>query len=174
MRRDSGFTLTELLVTLGIVSVLAVIAVPQLMRARLTSNEASAIASLRAISSSQANYAATCGSGGYATDLADLAKAPPSSTHGFLSPDLGTNGVTKSGYTFTVARNGSADTADITALTCNGAATTRASSFFAGAVPVMVGVTGSRHFATDTPGTIFVDPAPIPNPIPPGTATVQE
>ena len=82
----------------ALIGVLVAIGVPQLLRARLAANEAGGIAALRAISSSEANYATTCGFGGYATDLADLVKPAPSSGHGFLSPDLSINGVRKSGY----------------------------------------------------------------------------
>ena len=66
MQRDRGFTLIELLIVLAIVSVIAAIAVPGLLRARMTGNETSAIASLRVTSASQIAYSAACGNGGYA------------------------------------------------------------------------------------------------------------
>jgi prepilin-type N-terminal cleavage/methylation domain-containing protein len=173
MRQARGFTLIELLIVVGLVGVITAIAVPGLFRARLTAQEGAATAALRAISSSEANYAATCGSGGYATDLADLVKPPPGTAVGFLSPDLNVNGVSKSGYVFLVAKNGGASTVDMTSPTCNGAVSPRASSFFASAVPVAFGKTGSKYFATDTPGSIYVDGAPIGNPIPAGTQILQ-
>jgi hypothetical protein len=58
--------------------------------------------------------------------------------------------------------------------TCNAAVEPRASSYFAGAVPILPGVTGTRFLATDTPGTIFVDTDPVPNLIPAGIRTLQQ
>ena len=174
MRRQQGFTLIEVMVVGALIGILVAIGVPQLLRARLAANEAGGIAALRALSSSEANYATTCGNGGYATDLADLVKPAPASGHGFLSPDLALNGITKSGYILAVAKNNDAATTDVLLPTCNAAAAPRASSFYANAVPVSPGATGNRFFATDTPGTIYFNiGGAIPNPIPGGTGALQ-
>jgi type IV pilus assembly protein PilA len=174
MHRDEGFTLIEVIIVGALIGILVAIGVPQLLRARLAANEASGIAGLRAISSSEANYATTCGNGGYATDLADLVKPSPASGHGFLSPDLAANGVHKSGYILAVAKNADPATADVVLPTCNAAASPRATSFYANAIPVSPGATGNRYFATDTPGTIyFTLGAAVPNPIPIATQTIQ-
>ena len=145
IRTQKGFTLIELLIVVAIIGIIAAIAVPGLLRARMSGNEASAIGSLRAINTAQQNYSQQCN--GYAPNLGELGTAGK-----YLSPDLTGSGATtasvvKSGFTVTLT--------GANALAAQAAGCTGAGTNYLGTAAPLSSSTGSRSFATNEQGTIF-------------------
>jgi len=135
-RPQRGFSLIELLIVVAIILIIAAIAIPNLMKARMTANEASAVESVRTVTTAENTYAATCPSVGFSASLTELnTGALCSGGTNILDNILGGSDPSfKSGYKFTY-----------TFVAVSGLNT----SFTVTAVPVTQGITGQRGFFSD-------------------------
>ena len=124
MKRNQGFTLIELMIVVAIIAIIAAIAIPSLLNARKAGNEASAISSLRTLSTVQEQYRTRFG--GYAGSMANL------ETEKYIDNVLGTGA--KSGYAFVY-------TPGTNTWSCQGN-------------PQTAGTTGDRRFFVDQSGVI--------------------
>lgn len=145
-------TIVEVLLIVLVIGVLAGITTVRLDRATHAGNEASAIGLLRAINSAQATYASSCAAAGFAQSLDDLAKPPPNSPQGFISPELYANGVVTRGYTFNISPDNATTIITPVSRVCNAPSQHARSGYFASANPVE---RGRRTFATDKRGGIY-------------------
>lgn len=148
--RDRGFSLIELLIVVAIILVIAAIAIPNFLHAKIRANEASAVSSIRAINTAQTTYIISYPAQGYADDLAKLGSptgggAVSKDNSGLLDWVLGcaSQPCRKSGYKFSILN----------------ATGTPVAAYKTVGVPTDVGVTGERGFCSDRMNPVLADPA---------------
>ena len=148
-----GFTLIDLLFVVALIGLLSTLAIPGLMRARGAAHSASAIGTLRVVSSGQLSYAITCGLGFYAPGFPTLVVRPPGANDAFIAPELGT-GLTfvKAGYNFSMAGTPLPGAP----ATCNGLAAGQSVAGYAIVADQLDGaVANARFFGTNADGVIY-------------------
>ena len=144
MRKTEGFSLIELLIVVAIILIIAAIAVPNLLRSRISANEASAVATLRTIASANATYLSAYNIG-YAGSLTNLGPStlPSSVAAGLLDFSLAQSAPIKSGYAFTYTPSNSSPT---------GANPNQ--SYSVTGTPTAPGSSGTSTFCTDQTAVI--------------------
>ena len=139
MRKQKGFSLIELLIVVAIILIIAAIAIPNLLRSRISANESSAVGSIRTLNTAEVTYSTTYPNVGFTCTLAAMGPPTgnPTSTAAGLVDNVLAAGQ-KSGYNFALGG-------------CTG---TPVVTYTSSGAPVSIGQTGQRAFCSDQSGVI--------------------
>lgn len=144
LQKYKGFSLIELLIVVAIILIIAAIAIPNLLRARIAANESSAVGSVRTVNSAEVAYSSAYPTVGFATSLTNLAGSctgatvPTSSSACLIDAVLA--GQSKSGYSFTLGNGGSTSTPQ--------------GVYEIDAKPITVNQTGVRYFCSSADAVV--------------------